>query len=86
MPVIRTVFWNASTAPGVLGYKLYAGTRTGVYDDANSPKDMGNVTSGTYLPAHNSTRFYVLTVYSATEESNVSSEFEFIHPNTKFFG
>jgi hypothetical protein len=86
MPVLRTFSWVANTDPDpVLGYKLYAGTSTGNYDDANSPHDFGLVLSGVFTPAHDSTRFYALTAYNATEESEKGTEVEWIHPHTVFF-
>jgi len=85
MPVLRTFTWTANVE-AVSGYKLYAGTRTGTYNDANSPKDMGNVLSGVFTPAQDSTRFYALTAYDATSESSFSAESEFIHPLTQFLG
>ena len=86
MPVSRVMSWNANTESDIAGYKLYAGTKTGVYDDTNSPKDMGNVTSGSFLPALDSTRFYALTAYDTDVlESGFSSEVEYL-PKILWFG
>ena len=70
--------WNANTEADLAGYKLYAGTATGVYTDPNSPKDMGNVTSGSYTlddMANSATYFFSLTAYNTTNlESDFSNE------------
>ena len=85
MPRPITITWTANSESDLAGYKLYAGTRTGTYDDANSPHDFGNVTSGAFLPAHNSTRFYALTAYDTEAlESGFSAEVEAV-PTLKFF-
>jgi fibronectin type 3 domain-containing protein len=86
MPVVRTLSWTANTESNLAGYKVYAGTRTGVYDDGNSPQDVGNVTSATFTPAHDSTRFYAVTAYDTEAlESEHSDEVEYVPP-VQFFG
>lgn len=71
--------WNANTEPDLAGYKIYAGTASGVYDDANSPRDVGNVTSGAnaYFDVQNFNQamFFALTAYNAGAlESGFSTE------------
>lgn len=65
--------WDANTESDLAGYRIYAGNAAGNYNDVNSPKDMGNVTSGFYTLddfAPSGFRYFVLTAYNT---SNVSS-------------
>ena len=76
----RQISWNANPEPEVLGYKLYAGPLSGVYNDPASPHDFGLVTSGQFTPDDEATRFYALTAYNSVGESDFSAEVEFILP------
>lgn len=68
--------WDANPEPEVIGYKIYAGRATGVYNDAASPKNMGNVTSGYYEVFQWGVWYFALTAYTSEAESGFSSEIQ----------
>ena len=67
--------WNANPEPDIAGYRLYAGRTSGVYTAMGSPKEMGNVTEGTFDIDADGLWFFALTAHN-TElfESGFSSE------------
>lgn len=71
--------WNANNESDLAGYKIYAGSATGTYDDPNSPRDVGNITGGTNayfdVQTFNQPMFFALTAYTtAPLESSFSTE------------
>lgn len=68
--------WDANTEPGVIGYKIYAGRASGVYDDDDSPKDVGNVLSGYYDVFEWGIWYFALTAYTIDSESEFSAEIQ----------
>lgn len=71
--------WNANTEPDIAGYKIYAGTVSGTYDATNSPRDVGNVTSGANayfdVQTFNQAMYFALTAYNTgAQESGFSTE------------
>jgi hypothetical protein len=67
--------WNAHPqSPD--GFKLYVGPSTLNYTTTGSPKDMGNVTSGTFDLPGPGTYYFALTAYmtSPSEETEFSDE------------
>jgi hypothetical protein len=68
--------WTANSDSDLAGYKVYVGTRSGLYTYPGSPFAIGNVTSYamTNLPA-GQTYFFALSAYdSAGNESPLSAE------------
>lgn len=70
--------WNANSEVDIAGYKIYAGTATGVYTAPGSPKDMGNVTSGYFdITTFGITWYFALTAYNTSaQESGFSTEIQ----------
>jgi len=83
--------WNANSEQDIAGYKIYAGTSSGTYNATNSPRDVGNVTSGSNayfdVQTFGSTMYFALTVYNTgAQESGFSTEISqtFTRPITLF--
>lgn len=80
--------WSANSEQDIAGYKIYAGTSSGTYNDANSPRDVGNVTTGYFdVNTFGSEMFFALTAYNTTDqESDFSTEVSqtFTRPVTLF--
>ena len=69
--------WNANSESDIAGYKIYAGTATGTYNLSNSPRDVGNVTTGYFdvQTGFGSQLFFALTAYNTSQqESSFSNE------------
>lgn len=66
--------WDASSDPDVAGYKIYAGSESGFYDDPNSPLDVGNILDAIYTLDDPTGNFYfALTVYNTSDEESAFS-------------
>src|SRR5262245_48841563 len=63
--------WDANTDPGVTGYLVLYGTRSGVYDKR---VDVGNTTTATITIPTSGTYFFVVAAYSAGGTSDPSNE------------
>jgi hypothetical protein len=79
--------WNASVDPSTTGYHIWAGRSSGVYDATGSPKDVGNVTTGTFdLLGNNGVWFFAITAYNAFGDGGYSPEltgnFQEVMPGT----
>jgi hypothetical protein len=75
-----TLTWYPSTGT-VDGYKIYADTTShsgqpaNLYDALGSPKDVGNVTTGTFeLNGVNGAWYFVITAYNSFGEGGPSAE------------
>jgi hypothetical protein len=83
-----TFVWNANSEADIAGYKIYAGTASGTYNDANSPRDVGNVTSGYFdVNTFGAPMYFALTAYNTgAQESDFSTEVSqtFTRPVTLF--
>jgi len=69
--------WNANeTGVTVDFYRIYAGTTSGLYDHPDSPKNMGNTTSGFFdISIFGSPLYFALTAVNNTGgESAFSAE------------
>lgn len=68
--------WDANTEPDLAGYKLYAGTASGVYSGVpGSPRVMGNTTTGDFPIFTPGTYYFALTAYDTEDlESAFSNE------------
>ncbi len=63
--------WNANPMPGHIGYKVYIGTQSGVYDNA---VDVGNSLSYTASGLSNYVTYYIKVLFSMnTDEFNAGS-------------
>jgi hypothetical protein len=71
-----TLAWDAVTASGLSGYRVYYGTAPGVYSQAlGSGIAVGNVTTYVVAGLAFGTRYYfAVTAFGATEESSYSNE------------
>jgi hypothetical protein len=76
-----TLQWDPSVTPGVIGYRLYSGTTTGVYTQQT---EIGNATMAAVsnlVPG--TTYFFAVTDYTATGlESTTSNEVAYQVPAT----
>ena len=64
--------WNASTDSSVIGYNVYVGTQSGIYQ---TPIDAGNNTTYTVTGLSDSqTYYFAVTAYSSSQESPYSQE------------
>jgi hypothetical protein len=71
--------WNASLDPSTTGYHIWAGRDSrflgGTYDATGSPKDVGNVTTGTFdLLGNNGVWFFAITAYNDFGDGGFSPE------------
>ncbi len=67
--------WDENPEQDIAGYKLYAGRQSGVYTAIGSPKNMGNVTKGTFDCNAPGKWFFALTVVKTNGlESSFSAE------------
>jgi hypothetical protein len=67
-----TLAWDASTSPGITGYKIYVGTASGTYVQI---VDVGNVLTYAVTGLDEGVRyFFVATAYTDTLESGYSNE------------
>jgi hypothetical protein len=69
-----TLTWYPSSDPTVLGYHIRAGQTSHVYDAPRSPKDVGNVTTGTFELNANGVWYFVITAYKAFGDGGPSPE------------
>lgn len=71
-----TLTWTANGEPDLVGYKIYVGTASGLYNYPGSPFTVGRVTTYTVanLPS-GTTYFFAISAYdSAGNESQLSAE------------
>jgi hypothetical protein len=69
--------WDAVTAPGLSGYRVYYGTAPGTYLQAKGQgiAVAGNVTTHTVTGLTSGIRyFFAVTAFDATNESDFSNE------------
>ena len=77
----KTLSWDASTSPDVIGYKMYYGTASGNYSENI---DVGNVTSYTVSSLiDGQTYYFAAKAYDSTgNESGYSNEVSMTTPTT----
>lgn len=68
---VHRLHWDANTEPDLVGYRVYAGRATGNYLELNSPIEVGNVTSYSFLADDPGQWFFTVTAY---DTSNNESE------------
>lgn len=67
--------WTANTESDLAGYLLHYGRASGVYDAADSPIDVGSVTTYIVTIHDEGNWFFALKAYDTTaQESDFSSE------------
>jgi hypothetical protein len=76
---VVTLTWNASIDPTTTGYHIWAGRTSrflgGTYDATGSPKDVGNVTTGTFdLLGNNGVWYFAITAYNDFGDGGFSPE------------
>jgi chitodextrinase len=70
-----TLTWDAVTAPGLSGYRVYYGTAPGVYSQAlGNGINVGNVTTYVVTGLARGTRYYFAVTAFGTTESSYSNE------------
>ena len=65
--------WDVSPDPNVAGYKIYAGSESGFYDDPNSPLDVGNILDAVYTISGTGNWYFALTIYNTSDEESAFS-------------
>lgn len=65
--------WNANTESDLAGYKIYAGRSSGAYTHSGSPKNVGNVTSATYIIDAPGAWFFAVTAYDSSANESLKS-------------
>ena len=84
---IVTLGWNANTEPDLVGYRVYIGTSSGVYNFSSakytSPVNVGLVTTYTFTELTGPTTYYfAITAFNSTGgESSFSSEISWFVPD-----
>ena len=68
--------WTANPEPNIVGYRVYCGEVSGVYNASGSPKSVGNVTSTWFVVPTLGTTWYlaVAAVDSSGNEGGLSQE------------
>jgi hypothetical protein len=69
------ITWTANPEPNIVGYRVYCGAASGVYDAAGSPKTVGRVTYSAFnVPALGPWFLAIAAVDDTGKESGLSME------------
>jgi hypothetical protein len=62
--------WTVNPEPNIVGYRIYCGATSGIYDASGSPKSVGTVTSAWFVVPTLGTTWY-LAVAAVDSDGNV---------------